>query len=109
MHQFYAVARLKDGVAVARASDEVRTIARRLGQQYPDMDSQFSANVVPLRVAAAFGLTRVIRSMLFGVAAVDGLTFAAVPLSLVGAALVASWLPARRAADVDPLVAMRAE
>jgi predicted permease len=64
---------------------------------------------VGLGVAAAVGVTRFISSMLFGVAAVDIMTFASVALALTGVAVVASWWPARRAAAVDPLIAMRSE
>jgi putative ABC transport system permease protein len=64
---------------------------------------------VGLGLVAAFALTRVIRSMLFGVGTVDAVTFVGVALSLVVVAVLASWLPARRAAAVDPLIAMRAE
>ncbi len=53
--------------------------------------------------------TRTLRALLFGVSAMDGLTFAVVCIVLAGAATLASWLPARRAAAVDPVVAMRAE
>jgi ABC-type lipoprotein release transport system permease subunit len=51
--------------------------------------------------------TRVMGSLLYGVAATDPLTFAAICILLAGVALLASWLPARRAARVDPLVAIR--
>ena len=57
----------------------------------------------------AYVLTRVIASMLFGVAAADPLTFAAVTAIFLGIAWMASYLPARRAASVDPIIAMRAE
>ena len=60
-------------------------------------------------IVAAVGLTRVMASLLFGVAPTDPATFAAVSTLLVAIALVASWLPARRATRVDPLTALRAE
>ena len=47
--------------------------------------------------------------MLYGVKATDPLTFVVVPLVLGGIALLAAWLPARRAARVDPVVVLRAE
>ena len=62
-----------------------------------------------LGVVASLGLTRAISSMLFGVTAADPLTFAAVILLLVTAALLACYIPARRAAKVDPMVALRYE
>ena len=60
-------------------------------------------------VAGALLLGRVIAGMLFGVGAHDPGTFAAVVAVLLGAALVACWVPARRASRVDPLIALRAE
>jgi putative ABC transport system permease protein len=60
-------------------------------------------------LAGALVLTRVLRSLLFGVTTTDPLTFGAVALIVAGVALLASWIPARRAARVDPMVALRAE
>ena len=64
---------------------------------------------VLLGLAGAFALTQTIRTMLYGVAPTDTLTFVLVPILLVVVSLIACWLPARRAAKVDPMVALRAE
>ncbi|MGH7627173.1 MAG: FtsX-like permease family protein, partial [Gemmatimonadaceae bacterium] len=58
-------------------------------------------------LAGAVALTRVMRSLLFGVGALDTVTFAVAPALLIVVALLASWLPARRAARVDPAVTIR--
>ncbi len=58
---------------------------------------------------AAAALSRLIDSFLFGVGALDALTFAVIPLALASVALVATYLPARRAMKVDPMVALRCD
>ncbi|MPY89081.1 MAG: FtsX-like permease family protein [Luteitalea sp.] len=58
---------------------------------------------------AALGLTRLLASLLYGVAPLDPLTFASVAIALAAVTVVACWLPARRAARIDPLLALRAE
>jgi ABC-type antimicrobial peptide transport system permease subunit len=58
---------------------------------------------------ASLGATRLMQSLLFGVGAFDGLTYAAVLLVLLLSTLLASWLSARRAAVVDPIEALRSD
>lgn len=64
---------------------------------------------VALGLVAAAGLTQLMKSLLFGVSPMDPLTYAAVVAVLVAVAIVASYLPARRAAAVNPVEALRAE
>jgi len=60
-------------------------------------------------LGAAWGLTRLLRTFLFETSPHDPATFAVVPLVLLAIAILACWLPARRASKVDPIVVLRAE
>ena len=64
---------------------------------------------VAIGLAGSWAAARFLASQLYGVAPHDPLSFAGVPLVLLGVALLASWIPARRASTVDPVAALRAE
>ncbi len=64
---------------------------------------------VAIGLGAAAALTRLMTSLLFGISPLDPLTYSAVPVVLVAGAVLASYLPARRAAAVDPAEALKAE
>ena len=62
-----------------------------------------------LGMAGSLALTRFMASLLYGVGATDALSFILVSVMLAGAALLACWLPARRATRVDPMIALRSD
>jgi len=64
---------------------------------------------VAIGLVGAFALTRYLSSLLFGIQPTDPVTFGTVALALTAVALLACWLPARRAARVDPMEALRGE
>jgi putative ABC transport system permease protein len=58
-------------------------------------------------LAVAAGLARLIANMLFGISPTDPMTFTAVPVALLAIAMIACYVPARRATRLDPVVALR--
>jgi predicted permease len=92
------------GIRIALGATRGRILAMVLGQAVI-----LAAAGVGIGIAAAAALTGVMKSMLFGVSATDPLTFVTVPAVLLAVALLACYIPARRASVVDPMSALRSE
>jgi predicted permease len=106
------------GVVAYIAAQRTREIGVRmaLGAQASDVRRLFVSHGLKLvsaglaiGIAAALGLSRLMGTLLFGVGPMDPATYVAVSLVLGSVALVATYLPARRAARVDPIVALRTD
>jgi putative ABC transport system permease protein len=106
------------GVIAYSVSQRTREIGIRLalGAQPVGLTTMFVRHAVGLvgvglaiGIGAAMGLSRLMASLLYGTSALDPVTFGAVPVVLVGATILASYLPARRAAAVDPVEALKSE
>lgn len=92
------------GIRIALGAQRERVVRLVIGQGLT-----LTLVGIVLGIVGAYAVTRLISSMLFGVAPADPLTFVAVAGVFVIVACLASYLPARRAATVDPIIAMRAE
>jgi putative ABC transport system permease protein len=106
------------GVIAYGVSQRRREIGIRaaLGAQQGELRSMFVRHALVLAgigmligLTASAGLMQLMKSLLFGITPLDPITYASVPVVLLAAALLASYLPARRAAAVDPVETLRAE
>jgi predicted permease len=92
------------GIRIALGSSRQNVLGMVVGQ-----GARLGAIGVAVGMVAAIAVTRLLESMLFGVSGSDPIALAAAATVLLATALVASWLPARRAARTDPMVALRQE
>jgi putative ABC transport system permease protein len=92
------------GIRLALGAQTSNVLRLILGQGL-----KLAAVGVALGLLGAMAFTRLLKGLLFGVSASDPLTFALLAALLVGVALLACWIPARRATKVDPLEALRSE
>ena len=102
----YAVsARMHEmGVRLALGADPGRLVRLWLGE-----GARLAGMGAAIGLAVGLAAMRLMRSVLFGISPTDPVVFVAVPLTMLATALVAAYLPARRASRIDPLVVLRNE
>ena len=104
MHYFVVQRTNEIGLRMALGARSGNVLALVLRQGF-----SLAAVGVAIGLVAAFGLTRWFSSMLFGITATDPATFAGTACILLGVAMLACWIPGRRAARIDPVLALRQE
>ena len=92
------------GIRIALGAQRSNVLKMMLGQGL-----RLAVAGVALGLLGAIAFTRLLKGLLFGISASDPFTFAVIAVLLVGVALLACWIPARRATKVDPLEALRTE
>ena len=92
------------GVRMALGAEPDKVLRWVLGRGF-----LLAALGVTIGLPVSFGFAHLLSSLLYGVRATDPVTFAIAPLALLGVATIASYIPTRRAAKVDPMVALRYE
>jgi len=102
----YAVAQRTREIGIRVALGAQR---RELTRMFVRSGLRLAAIGVPIGLAASAAVTRVMASLLFRVPAIDPLTYLVVPLLVVGAAAIASYVPAKRASALDPVEALKIE
>ena len=102
----YAVAQRTREIGIRVALGAQR---RELTRMFVRSGLRLAAIGVPIGLAASAAVTRVMASLLFRVSAIDPLTYLVVPLLVVGAAAIASYVPAKRASALDPVEALKIE
>jgi putative ABC transport system permease protein len=102
----YTVSRrtIEIGIRMALGASTADVIVMVVGE-----GARLSIAGIVIGIVAAFALTRLVSGLLYGVAPADPLSFVISAVVLLAIAVVSSYLPARRAAEVDPLVALKAE
>jgi ABC-type antimicrobial peptide transport system permease subunit len=102
----YSVAQRKQeiGIRIALGAEQRDIVSSVIRQGFALAFTGIAAGVI-----SAFGLTRFLSAQLYGVKPTDPVSFTAVPLVLTAVALLATYVPARRASRVDPMTALRYE